>query len=85
MRKNRVSELAVKLAKIVSDNLVSVDEEVELENECDDLDYFPEEFISIHILRPSFITDPLWAVPDADVIPKFSVAAIQQVVDKKTC
>ncbi len=83
LRKSRISELASKLAKIVSDNPVSIDESVELENEWNNLDYFPEEFISVHILRPAFITDALWAVPDADVIPRFSVDKIQQVIDKK--
>lgn len=83
LRKNRVAELASKLVKIVSDNLVDTDESVMLENQWDNLNYFPEEFISIDILRPSYITNPLWAVPDADVIPKFSVDVIQQVIDKK--
>lgn len=83
LRKNRVTELASKLAKIVSDNPVNIGETIVLENQWDDLNYFPEEFISIDILRPFEITQPLWAVPDADVIPKFSIDTIQQVIDKK--
>ncbi len=83
LRKNRVAELASKLAIIVSDNPVNVGETIVLENQWDDLSYFPQEFISIDILRPFEVTQPLWAVPDADVIPKFSIEAVQQVIDKK--
>ena len=71
------------MAKIVSDNPVNIGETIVLENQWDDLSYYPEEFISIDILRPFEVTQPLWAVPDADVIPKFSIDAIQQVIDKK--
>ncbi|HEX8708807.1 MAG TPA: hypothetical protein VF723_11235 [Pyrinomonadaceae bacterium] len=83
LRKSQVSELAAKLARIVSDKNVKVGGSVRIENDWEDTDYFPEAFYTINIRHSASLTKGFWSVPTAAFIPQLAADDIQQTIDKK--
>lgn len=81
--KKRISELASKLADVVSNINIAPDDYVRVENDYLNIKFFPEEIASIQISRRSCITKGLWSVPIATFIPECSSGEVQQAVDKK--
>jgi len=82
-RKSRVLSIAQQLAKIVSDHPLDMDHHIELNAWHFERGYFPEQIDTVAILRPSNITDALWASPDGDAIPQLLPSDVQNRIDEK--
>ena len=82
-RKSRVLPIARQLAKIVSDHPLDMDQHIELKAWHFDRDYFPKQIDTVAILRPSIITDALWASPDGGAIPQLLPSDVQNRIDEK--
>lgn len=80
LRKSQVADLAQCISRIVADHPIALDQHIELHD-----GNLPEQICLINILRPSFITDALWAAPDGGAVPHLSVEAIQSRIDEKNC
>jgi hypothetical protein len=83
LKKNDVAQIAQKLASIVADNTVTMDQQITVENRSSNRVYFPEQIISIRISRHSFMTDGLWAAPDGDAVPHMSAEEIRYQCQKQ--
>ena len=81
-RKQR-TEIASKLAALVQQTPVEVDGYVELENDYENSDMFPEEITRIRIQRNRFRSRGLWTVPRVAFIPRLDVIHVQRRIDEK--
>lgn len=82
-RKQRVPEIAAKLAQIVFNNLPPEGESTWLENPWVNKTYFPFEIDLIDVRRHTWITEPHWHCPEASAIPELSSDRLQGVIDGK--
>lgn len=82
-RKRLVAQLAPRIEKIISDNVLSIGEHAWLHNPWTNPDYFPFEIESISVIHTPNRLRSHWTCPEASSVPEFSEREIQSAVDKK--
>lgn len=83
LRKNQISELAENLTEIVERNFPNPGESSIEVFTGDNQDYFPKEFASVSVKRPSSLTEGYWSSPDIGFPPKLTSSDVQVELSKK--
>jgi hypothetical protein len=85
LRKDRVADLAAKLANVISAHLNHFGEYTHtwLQNPWTNKDVFPFEIDLISVMRIAGKTPSHWSCPESSCIPEFSEIDIQKAIDKK--
>jgi len=82
LRKSMVTELASRVADLVTAADASMNARIKLEAESDVSD-FPDEIDSIHIRRLPILTEGFWNTWGVGFIPTYNPDQLQEILDRK--
>lgn len=82
LRKSMVTELASRVADLVTATHAGMNARIELEAESDASD-FPDEIASIHIRRLPILTEGFWNTWGVGFIPTYDPDQLQEILDRK--